>query len=303
MGVIPPIPSSAAFPGRNGKIYYSRIRHGRAQIYRINPDGSHRKRLTFGRGQNFSPAASPDGKRVAYVRNRKGNEDVFLMHANGSHKRRLTSNRATDWSPAFSPDGRKLLFTSRRRNRGRFELFRMRLADKHVARLTWQTNYAAPTYSPDGKTIAYAARGSHHGHLTDNTQIWEMNANGHQRHQLTHDSQAFVSQQPDYSPSGNRIVFTRQPDYPGDRFHLWSMNADGTDQHRIKSQHEHQRGRVQYSPTYSPDGRWIAYWEYLVPNATPREWSIVVMRPNGSHRHALPHSAFGSDPTWAPSPR
>ena len=64
-GLVLATPASAAFPGHNGKIYFDRYRHKRSQIYRINPDGSHRQRLTFGRGRSFAPAPSPNGKTTS----------------------------------------------------------------------------------------------------------------------------------------------------------------------------------------------------------------------------------------------
>lgn len=287
-------PASAAFPGHNGKIYFTRVHRQRSQIYRVNPDGTHRQQLTSGRGWNYSPSPSPNGKTIAFVRQRHGTSDIFLMRANGTQVRRLIKGPAAEFVPRFSPNGMRLLFESCTRRH--CDLFRMRLKDKRLVRATRLGSTGRPSWSPDGTTIAYPSPAGH-----SNVEIWRSDALGGHTHRLTHGRS--YNYDPDYSPTGDRIVFTGRSTDPSSRYHLSLMNADGSDPERISSPHASRHGRQQLWPSYSPDGEWIVFWEYPVPSPSASDNRVVMIHPDGSGRHVVPHTAFGLEPTWAPQIR
>ena len=84
----------------------------RAQIFIMNINGFNRKQLTQS-GENFDPAWSPDGKRIAFVSNRTGSTELWVMNKDGSGQRRLTETGATrTGNPVWSADGQKILFNS-----------------------------------------------------------------------------------------------------------------------------------------------------------------------------------------------
>ena len=103
--------------------------------------------------------------------------------------------------------------------------------------------------------------------------------------------------QPAWSPDGKRIAFARRSfadeNHPGP-WEIWTMSADGTNQHRIA------RGT---EPTWSPDGRWIAFTGAYSPRASHPD--IWVMRADGSQRRRLTvNSAFTDrSPDWSPDGR
>ena len=73
-------------------------------------DGSGRRRLTKS-GNNFSPAWSPDGSRIAFI-----GRGLQVMDSDGSNRRNVVSGIriAEDRSPlVWSPDGRRLAFIAR----------------------------------------------------------------------------------------------------------------------------------------------------------------------------------------------
>src|SRR6059036_1470460 len=72
----------AAFPGANGGIAFSSVTAGDADIYTMSPDGSGLTRLTRSRIDEFEPAWSANGKRLAYT----SGGQVYLMNADGTHK-------------------------------------------------------------------------------------------------------------------------------------------------------------------------------------------------------------------------
>src|SRR5215207_2968252 len=97
-------PARAAFPGQNGKIVFGGdyLEDGFREISVMNPDGSDRVSLT--NSEDFAPAVSPDGTKIAFTSNRDGNNEIYLMYANGSNKTRLTNSPAKESEPAFSSD-------------------------------------------------------------------------------------------------------------------------------------------------------------------------------------------------------
>jgi len=60
-------------------------------------------------GRDFSPSASPDGKRICFTSDRDGTNRIWLKDLASASEMPLTSG--PDDSPRFSPDGNAILFT------------------------------------------------------------------------------------------------------------------------------------------------------------------------------------------------
>ena len=73
------------------------------KLSRLNPDGANLRRLTRNKAEDWFPAWSPDGKRIAFSSNREGNHEIYVMNADGSDQKRLTNNNAEDWGPVWMP--------------------------------------------------------------------------------------------------------------------------------------------------------------------------------------------------------
>jgi Tol biopolymer transport system component len=162
--------AQATFPGRNGRIAFVRGVYDpsfrdwqRRDVYSVKPDGSGLRNLTrdFSFDQ-FSPAWSADGRRIAYVEGDGASTldaygaELWTMRANGSRKRRLTENGTADLQPAWSPDGKWIVF-SRRTTHGNTDLAVIRSSGGRVRLLTRTTKFFEyfPAWSPDGRRIAY----------------------------------------------------------------------------------------------------------------------------------------------------
>ena len=62
-------------------------------------------------GQEYSPAVSPDGKRVAYVWDGNGNNlDIYVKDIAGGPALRITTDHRPDLYPSWSPDGKTLAY-------------------------------------------------------------------------------------------------------------------------------------------------------------------------------------------------
>jgi Tol biopolymer transport system component len=69
----------------------------------MDADGSNPVNLTDNPADDYFPAWSPDGTRIAFVSYRDGNPEIYVMNADGSNPARLTDNPASDYSPSWSP--------------------------------------------------------------------------------------------------------------------------------------------------------------------------------------------------------
>jgi TolB protein len=113
-------PAIAAFPGKNGLIAFVSNRvttanpEGDAEIFTMNADGTRVKQLTTNAVADFSPAWSPNGKRLAFTRVIDGAFEVFTMAADGRDQTNRSANPANDTEPAWSPDGKRLAFRTDR---------------------------------------------------------------------------------------------------------------------------------------------------------------------------------------------
>ena len=88
----------------------------RSEIWRVSADGTNVRRLTRTRKEieDFFPAWSPDGRRIAFVSDRTGSRDIYVMDRNGRALRRLTRAPGEDRWPAWAPHGQRIAFISDR---------------------------------------------------------------------------------------------------------------------------------------------------------------------------------------------
>ncbi|MCI0423475.1 MAG: hypothetical protein L0312_30370, partial [Acidobacteria bacterium] len=183
--------------------YGARDADGRQQIFVVRPDGTGKRRLTQDGNQNFFPAWSPDGKRLAFTSNRSGSPQIWVTDADGANARQLTS-QGENVVPTWSPDGKRLAFESNRA--GHFQIWVMDADGGNQKQLTTTVSSLgdhAPAWSPDGRRIAFASPKS------GNFAIWLMDPDGSHLTQLTtpRGERYRDSNVPAWSPDGTKIAF------------------------------------------------------------------------------------------------
>lgn len=195
-------------------------------IYSVGADGSGLTRLSLG---GSGPTWSPDGSRIAFFSDDAGNFDVYAMGSDGADPERLTSDPADDVSPAWSPDGKRIAFVSERHRNS--DLYVIDADGSGERRLT---DDPAPdeafSWAPDGDRIAYVSY--RHGAKPENigigdAEVFVVGVRTGESRNLSR-NQAWDGD-PDWSPDGTRIVFTRRTDHA----EIYVMRADGSKQEML----------------------------------------------------------------------
>jgi Tol biopolymer transport system component len=161
----------------------------------MNPIGTGQVRLTRS-GTAANPQLSADGKKIAYDQGSPSTgRDIWAMNGNGSGKYQVTTHAKNEVDPTWSPDGRWLAFASDRRDSG--EIFKVR------------------STAPFGAAIR----------LTTTAGTGEPYP--------TYEDPRLSDAQPNWSPTGNRIAFSRyirEDDFSafGWTTLLVTMNVNGT---------------------------------------------------------------------------
>jgi len=141
-----------------------------------------------------------------------------------------------------------------------------------------------PALSRAGNLLAFA---SDRGH-TSNLDIWVQQVGGREPLQVTHDPAD--DSEPDISPDGTRIVFRSERSPAG----IYVIPALGGEEVLLAP-----GGR---NPRFSPDGKWIAYWEgrelggYLPGSAR----IFITAAGGGQPRQLGSEMAAALYPVWSP---
>jgi Tol biopolymer transport system component len=201
----------------------------------------------------WNPAWSPDGTRIAFDSNRNGSQDVWILTLATGDVFQLTDASGVDGWATWSPDGNWVAFMSDRD--GVFHIYKVRATGGEAVPLTsGSANDLNPDWSPDGEWIAYAG-----GAAPRN--IWKVRADGGDPVQLT--STAFPDGNPSYSPDGTEIVFLGRA---GSNYSLWKVSSEGGDATPV-----YESPGFKGDPTWSPDGDWILYAKYEPPVTGERQ--------------------------------
>jgi dipeptidyl aminopeptidase/acylaminoacyl peptidase len=116
-------------------------------------------RFTFDPADEFNPAWSPDGSRIAFTSARSGQRDIYEKAASGIREDRLVLGSDIEKNMEYwSPDGRLLLFNVLPGN-GTRQIWALPLQgeSKPYAVITGPADIQSSPLSPDGKFIAYSS--------------------------------------------------------------------------------------------------------------------------------------------------
>src|SRR5215831_9691780 len=209
------------------------------EIYTAKPDGSDLLPLTHSPGYNAEATITRDGKKVVFTSTRDGDLDIYAMDADGSHVKQLTHELGYDGGPFWSYDGKKIVFRA-----------------EHPK---------TPKEIVDYKYLL--SRGLIR---PGNLEIWVMDAEGNNKHQVTHNGAANFA--PYFLPDGKRIIFASNMADPknGRDFDLYIINEDGAGLERITYYPD-----FDAFPMFSSDGKRLV-WASNRNGKEPHETNIFI---------------------------
>ena len=264
--------ATATFPGSDGLISFTRFspKVNSAEIHVARPDGSGVQKLTSNpRRFSINSDWSPDGQLIAFDSNRVDIE---------GHKRAL-------------------------------QIYLMNADGSGVTQLTRGRGFhGSPGFSPDGTRLAIEADWGDERALQG---IWIIPASdpdgvtqAEAQRVTTIPKSAEFDSEPQFSPDGSMIAFTRFKSFEEKKSAIHVVAADGSGLQRLtpwKLNASH--------PDWSPDGRMIAFdsGDVQLPGS---KGDIYVMRADGSARTRVTDNpglrtgkpmTLDQNPVWSPS--
>ena len=177
-----------------------------SHLFVVDTETGAMERVTTGTGEEWAPAVSPDGRRIAFV---SGTNDFDLIQVSldrGGVTPLMTTSR-TEYAPAWSPAGNRLAYVTTKH--GRPELWVRNQSDGWSAPVLKADTGGLPTwygleraaFSPDGQKLAYGVV------LGEQHVIWVSSVDGGRPVPI--DTESADQHGPAWSPDGNWIAYKR----------------------------------------------------------------------------------------------
>jgi hypothetical protein len=233
-----------------------------------------------------------------------GQFQLWVANADLTNQRQISFGPYTSGFASWKPDGTRLAFDSNRSDpdlsddAAPNDVFTMNPDGTHVVQVTDfpPAGFSGdPGWSPNGKWLAYE---SDLGDYPAKQGIYVSRPNGTHRHRVTTLPDGFeFDLAPQFSPDGNRIVFTRYhlDDQGNETSALYVVNVDGSHLTRLDATADLYPGDA----NWSPDGKTLAFEDYGFPHT---------IRADGTHLRDLTPDrpegfALGADPVYSPDGR
>jgi TolB protein len=178
-------------------LYYTSYKLNHPDVF--YHDLSSRERKIFARygGSNLSPAASPDGRKVAMILSKDGWTDLYVCNSDGTGLKRLTKSPQDESSPCWSPDGKWICYASKERERRSLSRISPEGGQPQRIPTTGAPNPTEPEYSPDGKWIVFTM-------MVRTFQVCVVPAQGGTATVLRE------GEDPSWAPNSRTVIFTRR---------------------------------------------------------------------------------------------
>lgn len=253
--------------------------NGKLEILVRPLSGGPGRPLTRDGKNNVQPAWTPDGSSIAYHSKDRGG--IWVVPSDGGKSRLLASFGSR---PSFSPDGRRVAFQSTPLTDvaatsapGLSPSTIWIVGAEGGAALSVTTagnpkgGHGAPTWSPDGSRLYFVTS---EPRLTQ-AEIWSVKPDGSDLVRLHAGTRLY---EPRVSPDGRALWFGGQSEQGGNALYSLPIGDDGRAATGPAQAVTVVRAEVPRSPTFSSDGRKMA-WSELTTTAAI--WSLPVDAASG----------------------
>ena len=256
------------------------------QICIMNADGSGMRRLTTENNRrHFYPSLVPDGGSVLYASFREQNVyEIYSLDLNSGGVDQLTNRIGVLTAPEVSPDGSAIVFARGEPSTGNVQIMVMDRNGGGAGNVPQIAGWD-PTWSPDGKQILFASA------RQGTAQLFVVNRDGQGLQQVS--NLPALRGRSDWSADGQFIVTYSGPAWNRE---VWMMNADGSNAHQLTPSGGNSQG-----PSFSPDGRWVAFTAYFDHYGDDHGCEIYIIRVDGTDLRRLTNNDYCDyQPRWGP---
>tara|TARA_R110000868_G_scaffold304437_2_gene564978 strand:+ start:8783 stop:9673 length:891 start_codon:yes stop_codon:yes gene_type:complete len=255
-------------------------------IYKMNSDGSNKRKLTTKQGigyypHNNNPKLFPDRSKIVYQSDTDGHDryTIRTMNVNGTNQKKITQKEGL--YPNWSPDGKNIVFSGRRE--GVWELITIP-SDGGAERLISNNKEsgvrpgwgATSSFHPDGKSILYT-------YIREKV-LYHIDMESNIRTRLG--SEGFSYMNPIYSPDGKKIVINRKKEEGYDLIVIYPM----TNEEKVIV-----KNIISYSsPSWSRNEKEILFTGSV--NGSQEVFKINLQ--TNQEKRLTSNSAFDAMPTW-----
>jgi TolB protein len=222
-GVTPVIPKNA-----EDVVIFSYEEDGYAHLFAYIPEKLPLTRITSGDWDDITPAASPDGEKIAFASNRNGYWDLYLLDLASGDTSQITDTPEYEGAPTWSPDAAFMAFESYLDDN--LEIV-VGPADDPLKDSIQLTDSSAsdhsPAWAPDGRHIAFISTQNGNSEVI----LADLDRTDNHRFQDLSNTQLASESHPVWSPDGRRLAWASSSQSVGrSGIYVWdsSKNVPGT---------------------------------------------------------------------------
>ncbi len=242
-----------------------------SQIHLAANDGSNSFQLTSGEKGAWSPRWSPDGRWIAFLSARSGKPAVWRIRVDGGEAQKVTDEKGSIGSFAWSPTGDRIAFTMADPETEEEE---KAAKEKRDARVVDEDLKMVGLY-----VVNVEEEGRKSKRLSD---------------KIVSVSAGFSGSSFDWAPNGDSIAFSHQPTPLINDWTKSDISVVHLESGRVSVLANSPAAETQ--PTYSPDGRLIAFAASDDPPTWAFTATVHIARPRGGGRTPALAGTFDRQP-------